>query len=89
MSSPAPGESATGSATAPGTFEAVLAALESEVQRLEKGELPLDDALKAFERGMSLSRRGEDMLAQAERKVEELLEMRSGRPVVGPFEPPA
>ena len=68
------------------TFEAVLAALEAEVQRLEKGDIPLESALLAFERGMGLVRRGEEMLAQAERKVEQLLEMRGGRAVVGPLD---
>jgi exodeoxyribonuclease VII small subunit len=71
------------------SFETVLAALEAEVARLEKGELPLEEALAAFERGLSLSRRGESMLAQAERKVEQLLDLRSGKPTIAPFEPGA
>ena len=77
MSEPTP-------APKPETFEVVLASLEAEVQRLERGELPLEEALLAFERGMSLSQRGEAMLAEAERKVEQLLELRAGKAVIGP-----
>lgn len=74
------------SETQPESFEAILAALEGEVQRLERGELPLEEALTAFERGMGLAQRGEAILAAAERKVEVLLEARNGRVVTAPFE---
>ena len=39
-------------------FEAALAELEGLVERLERGDLPLDEALKTFERGVELTRTG-------------------------------
>ncbi len=70
----------------PESFEAILASLEAEVQRLERGELPLEDALTAFERGMGLAKQGEELLAAAERKVEVLISARNGKVVIEPFE---
>ncbi len=60
----------------PRSFEAILQALETEVQRLERGDLPLEEALASFEKGMALSKRGSETLAAAEKKVELLLAVR-------------
>ena len=54
-------------------FEASLAELESIVEKLEQGELSLDDSLKQFERGVQLTRICQTALTQAEQKVEILL----------------
>jgi exodeoxyribonuclease VII small subunit len=54
-------------------FEQALAELEAVVERLEHGELPLEEALKQFERGIGLARACQDALKQAEQKVEILL----------------
>jgi exodeoxyribonuclease VII small subunit len=54
-------------------FEQALAELEAVVERLEHGELPLEDALKQFERGIELARSCRAALKQAEQKVEVLL----------------
>ena len=54
-------------------FEQALAELEAVVERLEHGELPLEDALKQFERGIELARGCQDALKQAEQRVEILL----------------
>ena len=54
-------------------FEQALAELEAVVERLENGELPLEQALTQFERGMALARSCQDALKQAEQKVEILL----------------
>jgi exodeoxyribonuclease VII small subunit len=54
-------------------FERSLDELESLVQRLEHGELSLDDSLKTFERGMTLYRNCHQALEQAELKVNLLL----------------
>lgn len=51
----------------------VVKALEAVVQRLESGELSLEASLEAFEQGIGLVRRGEKLLKDAERRVEELL----------------
>ena len=54
-------------------FEQALGELEAVVERLEHGELPLEDALKQFERGVELARSCQASLKQAEQKVEILL----------------
>ena len=66
-------------------FEQALAELESLVQRLEGGDLPLDEALKAFERGIALTRHCQASLQAAQQRVEILLK-RGGQPQVAPFE---
>lgn len=55
------------------SFESILEDLEGIVSRLEGGELELEDSLSAFEAGIRLVREGEQRLAAAERRVEELL----------------
>ncbi|MFO1393525.1 MAG: exodeoxyribonuclease VII small subunit [Steroidobacteraceae bacterium] len=54
-------------------FEQALADLEAVVERLEHGELPLEDALKQFERGIELARSCQASLKAAEQRVEILL----------------
>jgi exodeoxyribonuclease VII small subunit len=54
-------------------FEQALGELEAVVERLEHGELPLEEALKQFERGIELARNCQSSLKQAEQKVEILL----------------
>jgi exodeoxyribonuclease VII small subunit len=69
-------------------FEQALAELEGLVERLEHGDLPLDEALKAFERGVALTRQCQASLQAAQQKVEILLK-RAGKSGVEPFEEPA
>lgn len=59
-------------------FEAALAELEGLVERLERGDLPLDEALKTFERGVELTRHCQGSLKAAQQKVEILLKRGSG-----------
>ena len=66
-------------------FEHSLAELEGLVERLERGDLPLDEALEAFERGVALTRHCQMCLQAAQQKVEILI-TRSGQPVPEPFE---
>lgn len=68
-----------------GKFEEGLAELEGLVQRLEKGELSLEDSLAAFERGMGLVRQLGERLAQVEQRVEVLLRSESGRLLLRPL----
>ena len=51
-------------------FEQSLAALEALVAELEGGELSLEASLAAFERGVALSRRSEQLLGAAEQRVQ-------------------
>ena len=55
-------------------FEQALSDLETIVERLEHGELPLEESLKQFERGVQLARSCQELLKQAEQKVEILLQ---------------
>ena len=67
-------------------FERSLDELETLVQRLEHGELSLDESLQAFERGVSLYRSCHTALEQAELKVRLLLDPNDPQSAV-PFEP--
>ncbi len=58
--------------TAP-DFEQSLAELQTLVERLESGELSLEDSLAAFEQGIRLTRECQGALGQAEQKVQILL----------------
>lgn len=53
-------------------FEAALEELEALVSKLEKGDLPLEESLKEFERGVALTRDCQKELKQAEQKVSKL-----------------
>ncbi|MBH3430232.1 MAG: exodeoxyribonuclease VII small subunit [Pseudomonas sp.] len=66
-------------------FEQSLADLQALVERLENGELSLEDSLTAFEQGISLTRDCQSALAQAEQKVQVLLE-RDGELAAEPFD---
>ena len=55
-------------------FEAAYAELESVVQRLEGGELTLEEAMSLYERGQSLARHCQALLDQAEFRVTTLAE---------------
>ena len=50
-------------------FEKALAELEQLVETMEKGELTLEESLKHFERGVTLTRACQKALAEAEQKV--------------------
>jgi exodeoxyribonuclease VII small subunit len=54
-------------------FEDILSRLGSVVDKLETGDLPLEDSLLLFEEGVRLSRLGTARLDEAERRVERLL----------------
>lgn len=66
-------------------FEHSLAELQTLVERLESGELSLEDSLTAFEQGIGLTRECQAALAQAEQKVQILLE-RDGELEPAPFD---
>jgi exodeoxyribonuclease VII small subunit len=66
-------------------FEQALAELEGLVERLEHGDLPLDEALKAFERGVALTRQCQASLQAAQQKVEILLK-RGAKTEIEPFD---
>ncbi len=55
-------------------FEAAIAELESIVKKLDEGELPLEQSLALYERGVELSRYCHARLEEAERRIEVLNE---------------
>jgi len=55
-------------------FEAAIAELETIVKKLEEGDLPLEQSLALYERGVQLSRFCHTQLEQAERRIEILNE---------------
>ena len=65
-------------------FEQALAELEALVARLERGDLPLDEALKTFERGVELTRQCQGSLKAAQQRVDILLK-RNGQSEPEPF----
>jgi len=60
-------------------FEEALTELESLVERLEEGELSLEDAIKTYERGVALGRTALKALDAAEQRVQ-ILDQESGEP---------
>ena len=60
------------------TFEESLKKLESIVDQLERGDLPLEESIKLFEEGVNLSNACKKELETAEGKVQLLLKQRDG-----------
>lgn len=79
--SPKNAPAAEGASASTLDFEKALTDLEAIVEKLEQGDLPLDESLKAFERGVELTRQCQVALKQAEQKVEILLR-KTGQPEV-------
>jgi exodeoxyribonuclease VII small subunit len=67
------------------SFEAALAALEAAVQRLESGELPLEESLQCFEQGVQSSLRCQQLLQRVETRVELLLQDQEGKLTLRPL----
>ena len=78
--------SATPTATPPFEFEQSMGELEAVVARLEQGDVPLEEALASFERGIALTRACQQALTQAEQKVELLLARADGSHATVPFD---
>jgi exodeoxyribonuclease VII small subunit len=66
-------------------FEKSLLELEQLVERLESGDLPLEDALKTFERGVALTRECQGALKAAQARIDVLVK-RGNDFEVQPFE---
>ena len=61
------------------TFEKALAELETIVQKLESGNVPLEDSIKIYERGEALKKRCDALLAEAEARVEKITRDAKGK----------
>jgi exodeoxyribonuclease VII small subunit len=66
------------------SFEEALTSLEGIVERLEKGELSLEESLKLYEEGVRLSRLCHGKLEEAEGRIELLVKDARGEPVLDP-----
>jgi len=62
------------------SFERAIEELESIVRRLEDGKVPLEESVAIYERGEALKRRCEDLLRQAEARVQKITLDASGNP---------
>jgi exodeoxyribonuclease VII small subunit len=62
------------------SFEKAIDELESIVKRLEEGKVPLEESVAIYERGEVLKRRCEDLLRQAEARVEKITLNAAGKP---------
>ena len=70
------------------SFEQSLEALERIVDGLERGEVPLDESIRMYERGEALKAHCDRLLKTAEDKVEKIRLSREGKPVgVEPLDP--
>ena len=67
------------------SFEAAQARMRGIVDRLEDPELPLEESIRLFEEGSQLARRCQQLLDEAERRVEVLLGEADGRPLTEPL----
>ncbi len=67
-------------------LEKSLANLETLVEELESGDLPLDQAMKKFEEGIKLTRGCQTALKDAEQKVEILLKSAGGEEALEKFD---
>lgn len=68
-------------------FERSMTRLEQVVKKLEGPELSLDEAMKLFEEGVTLSRECQKQLEEAEARIEILLKKADGKLAPEPFEP--
>ena len=87
MATDMPFAAATGAPEGSG-FDQVLERLRTVVERLEQGNLSLEESLKVFEEGVSLARKGHTLLEAAEKRVEVLVRGPGGTDadVAVPFE---
>jgi len=69
------------------SFETSLAELEDIVGKLEDGDLPLEESLGLFEKGIKLSRECRERLSNAERRIEVLMKEADGSLSTREFEP--
>jgi len=69
----------------PAAFEAAMDALEQLVARMEAGDLPLEESLREYQRGMELVRSCQEALDEAQRRIDSVMES-SAPPSPGPMD---
>ncbi|MGM0449222.1 MAG: exodeoxyribonuclease VII small subunit [Pseudomonadota bacterium] len=78
-------ENSTSQASDASSFEASIQELETLVRKLEQGDMPLEESLKAFERGVQLTRSCQQSLRDAEQRVEQVIENSQGELETRPY----
>lgn len=68
------------------SFEEAFQQLAEVVQQLEAGDLPLEQSLALFERGMHLAKLCETELDKAELRVSQIVDAGDGRGILAPFD---
>ena len=67
-------------------FETALGELETIVRKLEQGDIPLDDSIKAYERGVALKKHCQSKLKDAQVKIEQISVDPNGAVQTKPFD---
>lgn len=67
-------------------FEQAMSRLEEIVEKMESGDLALEDLIVRYEEGMQLVKVCQDRLASAEERIEMITRNSAGKPVVKEFE---
>src|ERR1700726_3436647 len=70
-------------------FEGAMDRLETIVEQMESGKLPLEDLIVRYEEGMNLVKICQERLASAEQNLEIIARNSAGKPMVKDFEPAA
>lgn len=90
---PHPAERPPDAATTPDgehpSYEQAVEELEAIIDRIESGEISLEESMTAYERGIALVRRCRDALARAEQRIEELSSNTNDEPNASQHETPA
>lgn len=68
------------------TFEQSMQELETLVRRLEEGRMPLEESIKAYERGMALKNHCQSKLQEAKLKVDQIVMAPGGEVALKPFD---
>ncbi len=71
------------------TFEESLKTLESIADRIEQGQVGLEESIKLYEEGMKLAKHCRSALERAEQKIQQLQTMDQGPPQTQRFDPPS
>ncbi|RME36287.1 MAG: exodeoxyribonuclease VII small subunit [Planctomycetota bacterium] len=71
------------------SFEEALKELETIAEKIERGEIGLEESITLYERGMALVKQCRDLLARAEQRIQQLHERADGTLEPRPLSPPS
>jgi exodeoxyribonuclease VII small subunit len=79
-------EATSGAQAQEPSFETMMERLQVLVEKLEEGNLTLEESIRSFEEGMDLVGKCTAVLGQAEQRIQKLTRDAAGRPVTAPLE---